>query len=216
MDSKRTTHVLLTVIALGIFFMIFLYMKENYFNTPRTQPVVWEETVPAQPRTVPITTPTPNPVINPVTPTPVTQQNINLVVGQSYPREFTTDTSIPSAKYCGIKEYTPPYETPRNYMIFSSGNSCVPGEINTFGLSLTQFDVDLKSGISLEKVNELNQKYGAVFVYPSTPQAWPTILSVGTSNLNAYTLAKLYYDTGYFKWTSAGAGFSINSNDADY
>lgn len=209
MDSKRTTHILLTVIAMGIFFMIFIYMKENYFNTQRVQPVVWEETVPTKPII--------KPVVKPVqTPTPVTQQNINLVVGQSYPREFTTDTYIPSAKYCGIKEYTPPHETPRNFMIFSSGNSCVPGEINTFGLSLTQFDVDLKSGIGLEKVNELNQKYGVVFVYPSTPQAWPTILSVGTSNLNAYTLAKLYYDTGYFKWTSAGAGFSINSNDADY
>ncbi len=158
-----------------------------------------------------------NIIINPLTGNslPSAEPNNELVVGQEYPLIFGSAGSTP-AIYCGVKEYTSPYETPQNFMIFSRGTSCVPGEINTIGLSLTHFDVELKSEFSLEILNELNKKNGVVFAYPDRIGAWPTILLAKNTEFNAYTLAKIYYDTGYFKWTAPGAGFSINSNDADF
>lgn len=224
MDSQKTTHILLTIIAVGIFFMIFIFMKERYFTRPQIQPVVWEETVPAKPWTTPtsspITTPpapTPNPTPTP-TPThaPVTQ-NIGLVEGQSYFTDFTnaTENHYPR-KYCGPHQLeAEPHYPLDSYHVFVPVNatSCDPNQFGASGYYMRMLDVKLKSGISKSKLNELNIKYGVTIEEESTLLGGMYILKMSNINLNSYTLAKTYFDTGYFDWTAMHEAYSINSNN---
>ncbi len=206
-ENKNTlTNILLFLVLLvmvGIlFFLVKNYKKSEVVHVP-------VEEVPVDiPAEIEPSSSTENSLL-------IMGSNNELVVGQEYPLLFNMSDST-LARYCGVKEYTPPYETARNYMIFSRGNSCIPGEMDTIGFSLTHFDVDLKSEFNLNVLNELNKRYGVVFAYPDRIGSWPTILSAVNTELNAYTLAKIYYDTGYFKWTAPGAGFSISSNNADF
>ncbi len=211
MDSKRTSHILLTIIAVGIFFMIFLYMKENYFDTPRREPVVWEETVPARPSTTPTPTPSPTP-----TPTPISiTQNINLVEGQKYAISFSKDETMGSTsslrlKYCGEESRMGPNQKMEVQMVFTN-DSCDGDILETIALSNKVFNVVLSYPGSLDKLNELNEKYDVEIseVIGDRPMY---VLQNSHQELNAYTLSKIYFDTGYFD-TTGPLEFSYGRND---
>lgn len=207
MDSKKTSHILLTIIAVGIFFMIFLYMKENYFDTPRVQPVVWEETVPAKPsptstssqiNSPSIPTPSPSPAQTPnSTPSP---QNISLIVGQSYLTGFSRDTqhNYPMI-YCGIESRVSPSGLNTNYMAFYAG-SCEGDVFNSKAESLTDFIVGIDAASKMAKLEELNQKYN-VSIVSSVGNPTTMYILRSNGNIHAYTLSKLYFDSGNFTFT---------------
>lgn len=221
MDSQRTTHILLVIIAVGMFFMIFLFMKERYFTRPQIEPVVWEETVPARPWT----TPTPNPTVNPVVPTPTpnptptpapTTQNISLVEGQSYFVEFTnaTENHYPM-KYCGPVQTSGPGYPLDVYDIFVPANatSCNNNQFGAVGAYTDKIYVKLKSGISKTKLEQLNNQYEVVIVEENQYLAGSYVLKINNLNLNSYTVAKKYFDTGYFDWTSMYQAYSVSSSN---
>ena len=219
MDSKRTSHILLTIIAVGIFFIIFLYMKENYFDTPRVQPVVWEETVPAQPITTPTPKPTPTPTPSPTpapfptptpTPTPV-PQNIILTTGQSYLTGFSRDTqhNYPMI-YCGMETRMAPDGTNKQYMSFYAG-SCNGDIMNSKAASLTDFMVGVDSASKLSKLSELNQKYN-VSITESMGNPVTTYVLRTNGSINAYTMSKIYFESGNFTFAEPDA-ILTGSND---
>lgn len=214
MDSKRTSHILLTIIAVGLFFIIFLYMKENYFSAPKTQPIVWEETVPARPSVTPTPKPAPNPVPTPTpvpapTPTPVpaptpTPQNIVLTIGQSYLTGFSRDTqhNYPML-YCGMETRMSPEGSNKQYMSFYTG-SCDGDIMNSKAESLTDFIVGVDSNSKLSKLNELNQKYN-VSVVESVGNPITMYVLKTSGSVNAYSMSKAYFDSGNFTFAEPDA-----------
>ncbi len=208
MDSKRTTHILLTVIAMGIFFMIFIYMKENYFNTKHVQPVVWEETVPTKPWTIPTTNPvvtpiTPTPELNPTpTPTLVTQQNIPLVVGSKYQIMFSGDQHAKPYNYCGQGEKTYDDVSPQSYYYFlpfaqGCSDDMPGGQDDAQYLSLTMFSVSPKPSTTETQIKALNLKYNAT-IRGKTGENYNIGIDNQTNPYNTYTLTKIYFDSGLF------------------
>jgi hypothetical protein len=211
MDSQKTTHILLAIIAVGIFFMIFIFMKERYFTRPQAQSVVWEETVPAKPWTTQPVTPTPIPVTptpNP-TPTPVIQQNISLVVGQNYLTEFGyVDEHTKSYKYCGAEQTNFGNYTGTGLVFVSMGQSCnIPNhDPERIVISPKVFYLKMENTEANRTIlNNLNKQYGVTILNNVSSTGLYTLQISSTATLNAYTLSKIYYDSGIFEYVGPDA-----------
>ena len=203
MDSKRTSHILLTIIAVGIFFMIFLYMKENYFDTPRVEPVVWEETVPARPSTTPTPAPIPVPTPTP-TPVPTTASNIPLIARQNYYVAFGSG-STSQFKYCGERElYAGDDVSPIQYYYFLSASyDCAdmePAADDTLYSPRNMFRVTLKSTTSEAEIKTLNEQY-SVSTMSKNGSRYTMTINSNRNPYNVYALAKIYFDSGLFTST---------------
>ena len=203
MDSHRTSHILLAIIAVGIFFLIFLFMKERYFTESRPEPIVWEETVPARPSTTtmpkpaPAPTPTPNPA-----PTPLpAQQNIPLVIGNNYNIAFGVD--VVAYKYCGEKmsDFGEDVATFAYYYLVPVSNGC-DDNLGPEGLNLAKgiFVAEAKPTTTQAQVTALNIKYNLKQLSNNNGTYYLGIKDTSNS-YNAYTLAKIYFDSGLFSST---------------
>lgn len=206
-ENKNTlTNILLFLVLLvmvGILFFLVKNSKKTEISYTPDQEVIVNIPVEVEPNPTPVVPP----VINP-NPTP-TPQNINLVVGQSYFTSFNTNSEyLKKMKYCGIQSYTIYGDISETGMFFAPMNSsaCDNSETEGLSVSLKKFKVKLKSIHGIGRLNELNAEYGVAInsLYPNSESI--VDLYVTTSNLNAYTLSKLYFDKGYFEWTSAEQG----------
>lgn len=223
MDSQKTTHILLTIIAVGIFFMIFIFMKERYFTSPQIQPVVWEETVPAKPWTTQTVTPTPSPITNPVTPTPTPTPNpapvpnptptpaptsgptfnpngyeltlMNISIGDLVNLTHTTGSS--NGLLWALCEKT----TNTSWLFARYNEENCDEEQQTFRLDTKKLRVLLKTNYDRQDLNQLNALYGVQtttdgFMNGGSMEYWLTISN--NNNYNSIALARVYFETGYF------------------
>lgn len=232
MESQKTTHFLLVLNLLAIAFVAFLIIKNESLqrnedavqmtDTSSDSGSLYDTTTSGyiygnnfdQTNTQAEDGTTPADSGDTGTDTGVdTSQVIDLTIGQLYKTEFSADTTIPKAKYCGVRPYTGPDGNLQNLMIFVSAISACSSNLSangTFGLSQKRFMVVPKSGVSaFTVVNNLNNQYGTTI---DTIGQDNYILSVGSSNLDAYTLASLFYGTGSFQSTQPIIEFSINQN----
>lgn len=204
MDSQKTTHILLTIIAVGIFFMIFLFMKERYFTRTEIEPVVWEETIPAKPWTTqnPPTNPvkpTPAPNSTPV-PTPVTQQNVSLVAEQNYKTSFGFQNTV-SYKFCGERSLVTDDVSPVPYYYFlPTAYSCSdmePGGQTVLYMSTTMFRATLKATTTEAQINALEENYGVTNT-AKRDNRYTFMLGGHDNPYNSYSMTKIFFDSGLF------------------
>lgn len=208
MDSQKTTHILLAIITVGMFFMIFLFMKERYFRDSDIGPVVWEETVPARPSTTPILTPVPP------TPTPTSVPAPTPTPAPNAPLSGTTTTFTKGEKYTLLFEtgndvdmfYTYCYETQYQW-IFSNNwqatDPCknIPTEKKVL-VAKINMSFSLKATTTEAMLSNLNNQYGVTTPSDQENFAHRTLeipYYVGYTE-DSYTLSKKYYATGYFKY----------------
>lgn len=213
MESQKTTNILLIILIIGISFLTLLFITERRVPESIYEPIVQEEPVYTPPTTSPIN-PTPNPTPSP-NPTLTTQQNINLVEGQSYFYEFSNDTSITKAKYCGIQSKTIFGDVLFRGMIFVpiGAENCNSDQVGAAGYKTNSITVKLKSTTLKSQLDALNVTYNLSErdnPYSNNPPGTYT-LSLNSNNINAYTMAKIYFDSGLFAYTSLTQVFSINN-----
>lgn len=187
MDSQRTSHILLVIIAVGIFFMIYLFMKERYFRDPGVQPIVWGETVPAQSSV----TPTAKPNV------PLSGKTNTFVKGNSYSLDLRTEN------LAGIK-HTYCYETQYQWIFtdeMGQEDPCVGIEDRNKNIvSKINMEVRLKDTTTPAMLAALNAQYD-VSDLPSTNSDGFLVFEIPYHvgyGYNSYTLAQKYFDTGYF------------------
>ncbi len=211
MESQKTTHILLTVAVVGIFFLIFLYVRDRYFEAQNYQPIVQEESVYIPPTNNPVNPPTTNPT--PTTPTnttptptttPTIQQNISLTVGQNYLTVFgVADEHTRSYKYCGTEQANFGNYTAQGLVFVSVGQSCDipnndPEKIilspNVFYLKMNNIQANITA------LNNLNAQYGVTILNNVASTGLYTLQISSPTVLNAYTISKIYYDTGVFEY----------------
>ncbi len=220
------TNILLFLVLLVLVGILFFLIKNNQkeelnpiYDLNEEVPVYIEPiNNPVEITREPISNPTPviSPIANP-NPIPVSNpqqlQNISLVAGQEYTYEFSSDSSVPKAKYCGIVQSSgKSFETEEYYSLFVPLNSenCSIDQFGAAGYHLNNFSVKLKSGVSENNLTSLNSTYGVIIENQDITGAYT--LKINNQNLNSYTLAKLYYDSGFFVYTQPYLIFSINSN----
>ncbi len=215
-ENKNTlTNILLFLVLLALVGILFFLIKNNQKKEIVFNDTISEET-PIFPQPIDVTpnpnpTPNPTPIAPPVSnpnPTP-TLQNINLVVGQQYFTGFSRDTqhNYPMI-YCGIESRLAPDGVNRNYMAFYTG-SC-EGDINdSKAQSLTDFLVGVDNENHLSKLEDLNKKYGVSIVNT----IGPTMYSLKTNgDINAYTMSKIYFDSGNFTFAEPDALITGQNN----
>jgi hypothetical protein len=179
-------------------------MKENYFDTPRVQPVVWEETVPARPITTPTPKPTPTPSPTPApTPVPTTASNIPLIARQNYYVSFGYSGAV-QYKYCGEREFTTDDTFPTPYYYFlPTTYDCAdmePGQQSVLYMFTGMFRVNPKPTTTESQLKALNEQYGVETVGKSNDK-YTIGIDMTSSQYNSYSLAKIYFDSGLFTTT---------------
>lgn len=208
MESQKTTHILLTIAVVGIFFLIFLYVRDRYFEAQNYRPIVQEESVYIPPTNNPVNPPTTNPTpttsIN-TTPTPTTtptiQQNIPMVVGNNYSMVFGTNST--PYKYCGEKmsDFGEDVASFSYYHFVSAGYDCnVNSGSEVLSINKRFFVAEAKSTTTQDQITVLNNKYGIKQISNNNGVYYLSIKN-SNSNYNVYTMAKIYFDSGLFSST---------------
>lgn len=203
MHSQKTTHILLVILIVGIFFLIFLFLKEKYFTELTYQPISQEESAYVSPTNNQVNQPIINQTSAPnPTPTPKIQENIPLVAGKTYQTMFSNDGHAKPYTYCGEGELTYDDVAPVPYYYFlPQGQGCsddMPGEQeNAQYMGLVIFSVSPKPTTTQAEIENLNSKYG-VNIVGKTGENYNIRVNTNTSQYNTYTLAKIYFDSGLF------------------
>lgn len=212
MDHQKTTHILLTIAVVGILFLIYLFMQERYFNKPTLsyQPITEEPVYvppvnnpvnpPVTPTPTPNPTPTPTPIPTP-TPSPAVQQNIPLVIGNNYNVAFGVD--VMGYKYCGEKmsDFGEDVASFAYYYFVPVSNGC-NDNLGPEGLNIAKkiFVAEAKPATTQNQVTALNTKYNLKQLSNNSGTYYLGIQS-DSNPYNAYTLAKIYFDSGLFSST---------------
>lgn len=199
MNHQKTTHILLTIAVVGILFLIYLFMQERYFDKPRPEPVVWEETVPARPSTTPTLnpTPTPTPTSTPeVVPTPTTNptvpvltiSNVEFSVGDHGVIGYAEDSSYNLWYVCANNATE--WRFSRSY----DDDEC--GTSDELRVQKYNLEVFLKSEQDKPILDTLNARYGitSAKIGGSYQLTLPQ-----TSAYNSLEISKAYFSTGYFE-----------------
>lgn len=198
MDSQKTTHILLVIIAVGIFFIIYLFMKERYFARPQIQPVVWEETVPAKPWTNTVVTPTPNPVANPnpaPTTSPVPSPAVSVIVVPDVELSTGDMTVVGYAEDSNQVLYALCHQDETTWTFNRYGmQGC--GMAAELILNKRKVSLLLKTPEDKEKMDVLNARYSITAIQKSNNMYELTIPN--NSPYNSLEISKAYFSTGYF------------------
>ncbi len=201
MDSHRTSHILLTIAVVGILFLIFLFMKERYWNepTPTYQPIVQEEPVyvpltnnpvnppVTNPNPTPNPTPEPDPTPNPTTPT-LTISNIEFSAGDHGVIGYAEDSNYNLWYVCANNATE--WRFSRSY----DDDEC--GTSDELKVQKYNLEVFLKSEQDKSILDALNARYGitSAKIGSSYQLTLPQ-----TSAYNSLEISKAYFSTGYFE-----------------
>ena len=213
MNSQKTTHILLTIIAVGIFFMIFLFMKERYFSAPAYQNVDWGQPVVLEQEEIanPVVTSIPKPARVTNTPgTPAVTSSV-FVKGQTYDLHFTVNDTVDILwTYC--------YENNANWVFSDHEDAdtlCEDEESYLYKKPIDKknFLVNTKQMVTEEMLTALNKKYGIeIFGTYDDPDEIELMIPK-SSNYDSYAMSKIYFDTGYFDWVTPGSKVIHGSNN---
>lgn len=188
MDSKRTSHVLVTVSVIGTILLVLLFLRERYWINDISEPVVLEETIPTHSEVKPVTVPTPGPAVGKLSPTigdisKGDSMQLNYGVYEKTLFFCEKDKNFDTAWYFAEKV-----------------ENCA--DINElYAAGTRDFDVTLKSGVDFNLVTTLNSQYDVRIKFDvlldNGSRHIGLEINEGSAN-NSLALARIYYETGYF------------------
>ncbi len=199
MDSQKTTHILLVIIAVGIFFMIFLFVKERYLNdsariSHEKIDVVVQDTV------------------KPVESNP---KKLAVNIGDiskgdkvklSYINSGYSDLASNDWVFCNK-------DAEKDYLWFFSDNANNCGNLeNQVWVKTDALDVKLKENVNINVLYELNRQYNiAIADIGNNPtDRGRGLILQAPDHYNAISIARIYFETGYFDKVEVVAGFWTN------
>lgn len=204
MDSQKTTHILLIILIIGVFFLIFLYMfgkNPNYII-----PVETVTEITPTPVTEPINTPiqTPAPVItpNPTTPELAFNPNNYPLTIESISRGDLMLLTRTNSDTSGILWAFCEKSTENSIWFFARlDDSNCQNQEDVVTVDTKMLRVLLKPGYGIDDLEKLNTLYGVRtatngFSNGSSVEYWLEIPS--SSSYNSIALARVYFATGYF------------------